>query len=113
MAIGLRDRALRDHAHLGASSNDDDALAEDALEGRHQVDPGDALNSLELRHKLMLVRGARDLELELGLLIPPGSAGDVLDVPAVAEDHLRHPVEHSRLVARHDEQSQDPGLRHP
>ena len=33
MAVGLRDGADRDLAHLGSAAHDDDALAEDALEG--------------------------------------------------------------------------------
>src|SRR3979409_38664 len=42
---------------------------------------------------------------ELRQLVLPGAPRDVLDVPAVAEDHLRHPVEHAGLVARHHQQA--------
>ena len=63
--VGLADRAERDLGDLRAAADDDDPLAEHAIERPGQVDRADVVDRLERRDEAVL-GDALDLELDLG-----------------------------------------------
>ena len=105
--VRLGDRSLRHHADLGAAPDHDHALAVDHLEGRHDGDLGDALHRLEVADQPGRVRSTRDLELQLGHRLAPGSTRDIGDVRAVTEDGLGEAIQDAWLVAALNQQARN------
>src|SRR5439155_9422650 len=97
VAVRLRDRALRDHADLGAAADHNHAFAVDGLESRHDADVRHTWHGLQVADQAAAVGGAGDLELELGDGFAPRAPGDVCDVGAVAKDRLGDAITHPRL----------------
>ena len=112
MPVRLGNRALRDHADLGAAADDDDALAVDGLKRRHRRHAGHAGHGLDVSDQPALIDRSRDLELDLGDRTFARAARDVADVGPVAEDDLRDAVQDARFVAALDEQTGDAGSGH-
>jgi hypothetical protein len=104
VAVGLGDGALRDHADLRAAADDDHALAVDGLKRRHRGHVQHARHRLDVGEQAVMVKGPRDLELDLGGRPASRPARDVADVRAVPEDDFRYPVEDAGLVAALEEQ---------
>ena len=112
MPIRLGNGALRHHADLRTAADHDDALAVDALEGRHGAHLRDPFQSFDVGHQPSLVRRAGDLELKLGHGLPMRPSGDVAHVPTVPEDGFGYSIEHTRRVSRRHKQTQNLGFGH-
>src|SRR6267143_7098185 len=90
--VSLRDRSLRDHAHLGAAADHDHPLAVDALKRWDPAHLGDPVQAFKVRHQARFVAGAGYLELQLSEILTVRPAGDVRDIRAVLEDHLAESI---------------------
>ena len=85
VAVGLAHRPERDLGDLRAATDDDDPLAEDAVEGPGQVDGPDVLEPVEGLDQRVL-GDALDLELDLGERRVALDAADRRECPDPATD---------------------------
>ena len=96
VAVGFRDRAQRDLAHLRAAADDDDALAENLL---HGLDQRRAMNHRQGPQTLQkLLRVAGDIDLEIGDRLRRFLLHDfdAQDVALLVRDDAAQLVQHAR-----------------